>query len=99
MGASQLVRLVPGNILEMTNKLANLEATTIFGLFFFGLFVPRATPLGAIFGAVFGLTASVLVAFWDVLIGQPAISFLYIAQFVVPASAGFGGCASRLKAE
>jgi SSS family solute:Na+ symporter len=78
VGASLIVGKVPGNFLEMTNKLANLETTTIFGLFFLALFVPCATPLGALMGTIFGLTAAVLVAFWDVLTGRPAISFLYI---------------------
>jgi|APGre2960657468_1045069.scaffolds.fasta_scaffold08182_2 SSS family solute:Na+ symporter len=78
VGASMLVKKVPGNFTEMTNKLANLETTTIFGLFFLALFVPCATSLGAVAGAVYGLTAASLVAFWDVITGRPAISFLYI---------------------
>jgi SSS family solute:Na+ symporter len=93
--ASMLVQLVPGNILEMTSKLANLEATTIFGLFFLALFVPCATPLGALFGAVYGLTASVLVAFWDVMTGRPAISFLYIGVVGLVFDLGVGYLVSR----
>lgn len=81
VGASMLVQKVPGNILEMTNKLANLETTTIFGLFFLALFVPCATPLGALMGTLYGLTVAVVVAFWDVITGRPAISFLYIGAF------------------
>lgn len=96
VGASLLIPLVPGNILEVTNKLANLEATTIFGLFFLALFVPCATPLGAIMGAVYGLTASVLVAFWDVLTGRPPISFLYIGVVGLSVDLGVGYAVSRL---
>lgn len=95
VGASLLIPLVPGNILEVTNKLANLEATTIFGLFFLALFVPCATPLGAVMGAVYGLTASVLVAFWDVLTGRPPISFLLIGVAGVCADLGVGYAVSR----
>jgi len=78
VGASLLMDKVPGNIMEVTNKLANLETTTIFGLFFLALFVPCATPLGAVMGCISGLTASVLVAFWEMMTGRPGISFLYI---------------------
>lgn len=78
VGASMLVGYVPGNFLEMTNKLANLETTTIFGLFFLALFVRCATPLGALMGTLYGLTSAVLVAFWDLITGQTPISFLYI---------------------
>jgi SSS family solute:Na+ symporter len=96
VGASLLIPLVPGNILEVTNKLANLEATTIFGLFFLALFVPCATPLGAVMGAMYGLTASVLVAFWDVLTGRPPISFLYIGVVGICVDLGVGYGVSRL---
>ncbi len=78
VAASLLVRYVPGNFLEMTNKLANLETTTIFGLFFLALFVRSATPLGALMGTLYGLTSAVLVAFWDLISGEKPISFLYI---------------------
>jgi len=91
VAASMLVGKVPGNFLEMTSKLANLETTTIFGLFFLALFVPCGTALGAVTGAVYGLTAAVLVAFWDVITGRPNISFLYIgvAGLAVNLSAGY----------
>ena len=91
VGASLLVRLVPGNFFEMTNKLATLESTTIFGLFFLALFVPCATPLGAVMGAIVGLTASPLVAFWDMITGRPAISFLHIGPIglIFNLSAGY----------
>jgi solute:Na+ symporter, SSS family len=78
VAASMFVGKVPGNFLEMTSKLASLETTTLFGLFFLALFVPCATPLGALTGAIYGLTVSIVVAFWDLITGRPAISFLYI---------------------
>ena len=95
VGTSLLVGKVPGNFMEVSNKLANLESTTIFGLFFLALFVPCATPLGAIFGAVYGLTAAVLIAFWDVLTGRPAVSFLYIGAGGVVFNLGVGYLVSR----
>lgn len=95
VGASMLVGKVPGNFMEVSNKLANLESTTIFGLFFLALFVPCATPLGAVFGAVFGLTAAVLIAFWDVITGRPPVSFLLIGAGGLVFNLGVGYLVSR----
>jgi len=95
VGASLLVKHVPGNFLEMTNKLSNLEATTIFGLFFLALFVRGATPLGAIIGALYGLTVAVMVAFWDVITGRPPVSFLYIGIAGLVFNLGVGYLVSR----
>jgi SSS family solute:Na+ symporter len=96
VSASLLVGKVPGNFMEVTTKLANLESTTIFGLFFLALFVRSATPLGAIFGAVYGLTAAILIAFWDLLTGRPPVSFLYIGIVGVIFNLGVGFLVSRL---
>lgn len=96
VGASMLVGKVPGNFLEMTNKLANLETTTIFGLFFLALFVPCATPLGALMGTIFGMTTAVLVAFWDVITGRTPISFLYIGVISLFVNLTVGYLVSRL---
>ncbi len=95
VAASLLVKHVPGNFLEMTNKLSSLEATTIFGLFFLALFVPCATPLGALMGAIYGLAVSSLIAFWDVLTGRPPISFLYIGIVGIVFNLGVGYLVSR----
>lgn len=75
---SMFLKYVPGNFMEVTNKTANLEAPPIFALFFLALFVPYATPLGAVMGAIYGMTVSIMIAFWDVLTGKPMISFQYI---------------------
>ncbi len=72
---SLLMKHVPGNFMEMTNKTNNLAAMPIFGLFFLAFFVPSATPLAAWLGAAAGLLAGVLIGFWDVLTGRAGISF------------------------
>ena len=54
---------VPGNIQAVTTKTNGLLVTPIFGLFFFALFVPFATPIGAVTGTACGLVVAVLVAF------------------------------------
>jgi len=60
---SSVMGEVPGNIQAVTTKTNGLLVTPIFGLFFFALFVPFATPTGALMGAACGLVVAVLVAF------------------------------------
>ncbi len=84
------VGLVHGNIFEVASKTVNLLSCPLFGLFVLALFVPYATPFGAMLSAVYGVTAAVLVAYWDVLTGQPAITFLWIAPCSLGASLAAG---------
>ena len=91
------VGLVHGNIFEVAGKTVNLLGSPLFGLFFLALFVPYSTPFGALMGAGYGLTAAVLVAFWDVLTGLPPITFLWIAPLSLAASLGSGVLFSRWK--
>lgn len=80
--ASLLMDQVPGNIFEVTNKTNGLFVGPLFGLFVMALFVRRATPFGALWGAAYGFTAAVLIAYWDVITGQPGLSF----QWIIPAA-------------
>ncbi len=75
-----VVDQVPGNYLEVTSKTTNLLVAPLFGLFFMALFVRWATPFGAIFGSIYGVTAAILVAFWDLITGLDPLSF----QWIVP---------------
>ncbi len=54
---------IPGNYTAVTQKTSNLLTTPIFGLFFFALFVPFASPKGVWIGAICGTTTAILVAF------------------------------------
>lgn len=69
---------VPGNILEVTTKTNGLFVCPLFNLFFMALFVSFATPLGTIAGTAYGVSAAAVIAFWDVLTGQPGLTFLWI---------------------
>lgn len=86
--ASSQIGRVPGNITAMTTKTTNLLAPTIFGLFFFALFIPFSRPAGVWAGAVTGTTAAILTAFsgpifgFDVKTGNDPISF----QWILPIS-------------
>jgi solute:Na+ symporter, SSS family len=90
--ASMFMKHVPGNILEMTNKTANLIVTPLFALFVFALWVPFATPLGALLGCAYGIVTAVLIGFWDLLTGRPPVSFQWIgpAALLVNLAVGLG---------
>ena len=60
---SAFIGYVPGNITAVTQKTSNLLVTPIFALFFFALFVKRATTPGVITGAFFGILTAVLIGF------------------------------------
>ena len=88
--ASAFMQHVPGSFLEMTQRTIGLFVAPLFTLFFLALFVPFATQIGTIGGALTGLTAGVLAAYWEPLMGQP-VSF----QWVLPISLATGttcGC-------
>ena len=76
--AAMIVAETPGNILAVTNKTANLLAPPLFVLFFLALAIPFATPFGSVFGASYGIAVGLIVAFWDVITGNPSISFQWI---------------------
>lgn len=78
IGFSFLMKYVPGNFLEMTNRSANLVIQPIFALFVLALWIPFSTPLGALLGCAYGLTTATLVGFWTNFTGQPSISYHWI---------------------
>ncbi|MCE5251495.1 sodium/solute symporter [bacterium] len=81
---------VPGNIMEVTSKTNGLFVAPLFSLFFMALFVPFATPFGAVFGSIYGWCCGGFFAFWDVITGQPGLSFLWILPVSLACSILFG---------
>jgi SSS family solute:Na+ symporter len=77
---SSLVSSVPGNILGVTMKTVNLLTVPIFGLFFFALFVKRASIRGVWIGCLCGTLAAAGVAFSGPITGAETdpISFQWI---------------------
>ncbi len=73
-----VIGLVPGNIVDVAIKSSGLFFAPMAGLFLMALFVPFATPAGAIVGAACGLVSATLFAYWDVLTGGPSLSVLWI---------------------
>ncbi len=76
-----LMRYIPGNITAVTNKTVNLLTTPIFALFFFALFVPRATPRGVWLGAICGSLTAATIAF-----SGPLVYFLHQQFGIDPAT-------------
>jgi SSS family solute:Na+ symporter len=80
---SSLIGIVPGNIIEVTNKTNGLFIGPLFCLFVLALFIPGSTSFGTIIGAVYGFTTAFTYAYWDALTGgSHALSF----QWILPAA-------------
>lgn len=79
---SLLIQRVPGNLLEVTSKTSNLFVAPLFGLFFFALFVPFATGLGASLGSLYGVLAAFLISFVDIA-GGPKLSWQWILPVAI----------------
>jgi len=86
---SSYIGKVPGNIMEMTSKTNGLFVCPLFNLFLMALFVPFATPFGTIMGSIYGVVCAFLIAFWDVLTGQPGLTFLWIGPGSLVVSVAF----------
>lgn len=81
--ASTVMGNIPGNITGVTNKTTNLLATPIFGLFFFALFVPFASPKGVWIGTFFGTVTAITIAFCG-----PFVLALHLYLGVAPETFG-----------
>jgi len=79
IGGSLLVGRVTGNILEVTTRTNHVFVAPLFGLFLMALFIPFATPLGAVAGALASCIVAVLIAYWDMITGLAPLSFQWIS--------------------
>jgi len=52
--------------------------------------VHRANGPGALVGVVYGMTAAIFIAFWDVLTGRPTLSYQWIGFLSLVTSVGVG---------
>ena len=79
---------------------ASLLVTPLFALFVFALFVPFATPVGVLAGAVSGIATAVAIAFSGPIFGMNAatgndpISFIWIAPVALAVNLLVGTLAS-----
>ncbi len=80
---SSFMRLIQGNITEMTSKTVNLLSVPIFGLFFFALFVKNARTLAVWLGAIAGTVTAIVIGF-----SGPLVYLLHTSWGMDPASFG-----------
>ena len=73
---STFMKYIEGNITAVTNKTVNLLTTPIFALFFFALFVRRASAVSVWIGAFFGTITAALIAF-----SRPLAYFLFTQEY------------------
>jgi len=96
---SSFLEQVPGNIWAVGEK-ASLLVTPLFALFVFALFVPFATPVGVIAGALSGITTAATIAFsgpifeMDATTESDPVSFIWIAPVALAVNLLVGTLAS-----
>jgi len=71
---SLYVGRVPGNLIDLANKISGLLTAPLFLLFFMALWVPWATPTGTLVGAAASIVVSVAVSIYEVY----GLSFVWI---------------------
>ncbi len=96
LGLTFFVSIVPGNLLEVINRVVNLLVAPLFVLFFLAMFVPSATTFGAWVGVLCGIADAVAIAFWELFTGEPGPSFLWIMPTSLLVGAVTGVLASYL---
>ena len=96
LGLTFFVSIVPGNLLEVINRVVNLLVSPLFLLFLLAMFVPWATTFGAWVGVTASIVDAVLIAFWELFTGEPGPSFLWIMPTSLVVGAVTGMLASRL---
>ena len=68
---SFLMKHVPGNFVEISNRIANLLVTPLFLVFFMAIFVPFATSTGAVASMISSSAMAIVVAYW-----KPLMNYL-----------------------
>jgi len=92
---SLIIGNIPGNLVDVTSRTSNLLVAPLFGLFFFGIFVPWATAFGTAFGSMYGFLAAFLMAF-SAAAGWPAMSWQWILPTALVANLISGSVFSLL---
>ncbi len=80
---STFMKYIEGNITTVTNKTVNLLTTPIFALFFFAIFVRRASAVGVWIGAIFGTLTAAAISF-----SGPLVCLLFTQFGIDPATFG-----------
>ncbi|MEX2672048.1 MAG: sodium/solute symporter, partial [Phycisphaeraceae bacterium] len=93
---STLMQYIPGNFTEVTNRAIGTLGAPLFALFVLALFVPFSNSYGAVVGAAYGVSCSMVVAYWGVLTDLPHLSFMWIGPAGLLVNVVVGMAASAL---
>jgi len=96
LGLSLLVRLVPGNLLEVGYRIANPLVTVLFIPFLMAMFVPWATTFGTWIATISTFIVAFTIAYWELLTDSQGPSFLLIMPASLAVGVGVGLLASLL---
>ena len=101
--SSLLMKHVPGNFVELANRVSNLLISPLFLMFFMALFVPFATAKGAIAAVVSSSATAIIVAYWKPLVAVMGIEPVFFKeisfQWIQPSALVMGivtGCGVSL---
>lgn len=95
---SSFLQHVPGNFLEISQRMLGLFVTPLFALFLVALFVKRGNEPAALCAAFTAFVTAGAVSYWEQLTGQPALSFQWILPASLASSAVVGYAVSALGA-
>jgi len=65
-------------MIEVTHKTNGLFVGPLFGLFFMAMFVPFTNQIGVFIGAVYSFVTAAIIGYWDVMTGNPGLSWQWI---------------------
>lgn len=92
---SLLIGRIEGNLVDLCFRAVNLLTAPLFVLFFMAMFVPWATPFGAVVAAAAGVGTAVGIGYGEAL-GLPTVSMMWIMPGSLFAGISAGCLASLL---
>ncbi|MCH2202764.1 MAG: sodium/solute symporter [Fuerstiella sp.] len=78
--SSFVIKHVPGNFMEITNRVSNLLISPLFLPFFMAIFVPFSTAKGAIAAMISSSAAAIVVAYWKPLVATLGIEPVFFKE-------------------
>ncbi len=78
--SSFVMKHVPGNFVEISNRVSNLLVSPLFLMFFMALFVPFATSKGAIAAMMSSSATAIVVAYWKPLVARLGVEPVFFRE-------------------
>lgn len=79
--SSFVIKHVPGNFVELANRVSNLLISPLFLMFFMALFVPFATSTGAIAAMISSSATAIVIAYWEPLVAELGVKPIFFKEF------------------